>query len=151
MRKLVKIIPHRDSVMDKIRILILEDTGSDADLMEFELQEAGIPFTSQRAKTESDYVRALREFSPDLILSNYDLPQYTGTLALAEAKKICPEVPFVLVTDVIDENDGLVREMLAQGAWECVLKDHLERLAPAVRKVLRTKSGNGNIAEKRES
>lgn len=144
----MKIIPHRDSVMDKIHILILEDTGSDADLMEFELQEAGIPFTSQRAKTESDYVRALREFSPDLILSKYDLPQYTGTLALAEAKKICPEVPFILMADVVDGADGLVREMLARGAKEWVLKDHMERLAPAVRKVLRSKSGNGNIAEK---
>ena len=130
--------------MDKIRILILEDTGSDADLMEFELQEAGISFTSQRAKTESDYVQALREFSPDLILSGYDLPQYTGALALVAAKKLCPEVPFILVTGVLDENDDLWRKILAQGARECVLKDHIERLPSAVRKVLRAKNGNGN-------
>ena len=85
--------------MDRIlRILILEDRTSDADLIEFGLQEAGIAFTSHRVVKERDYVRALQEFSPDLILSDYDLPQYTGTLALAAAKRLCPEVPFILVT-----------------------------------------------------
>ena len=79
--------------MDQIRILILEDTNEDADLMEFELQEAGIAFTSQRAKTEKDYVRGLREFSPDLILSDYDLPQYTGALALDAAKNYAQKFP----------------------------------------------------------
>lgn len=140
--------------MNKIlRILILEDRATDADLMEFELQEAGIAFTSQRVEKERDYVRALQEYSPDLILSDYDLPQYTGTLALAEAQRLCPGVPFILVTGAIDENDGLCSKILAQGARECVLKNHLERLAPAAQKVLKAKSGNGdgNAAGRRES
>jgi CheY-like chemotaxis protein len=140
--------------MDKIsRILILEDRTSDADLIEFGLQEAGIAFTSQRVAKEKDYVRALQEFSPDLILSDYDLPQYTGTLALAAAKRLCPEVPFILVTGALDENDGMCSEILAQGARECVLKNHLERLAPAVLKILKAKTGNGNgnAAGRRES
>ena len=120
-----------------LRILILEDRATDADLIEFGLQEAGIAFTSQRVEKERDYMRALKEFSPDLILSDYDLPQYTGALALEAAKRLCPDVPFILVTGAIDENDGLCSEILAQGARECVLKNHLERLAPAVLKVLK--------------
>jgi CheY-like chemotaxis protein len=132
-------------VMDEnLRILILEDRLSDAYLIEFELQEEGIVFTSQRAETESDYVRALQEFSPDLILSDYDLPQYTGSLALVAAKKLCPEVPFILVTGAVPEDDGLCSEILVQGAKECILKNHLERLAPAVRKALDVNGGNGN-------
>jgi CheY-like chemotaxis protein len=134
-----------------VRILILEDRTSDADLIEFGLQEAGIAFTSQRVAKERDYLRALQEFSPDLILSDYDLPQYTGTLALAAAKRLCPEVPFILVTGEIDENDGLCNEILAQGARECVFKNHLERLAPAVQKVLRVGNGNGNAASRQKS
>jgi CheY-like chemotaxis protein len=118
----------------KIRILILEDRFSDAELIEFELHEAGIPFTSQRAENEKEYVQALQEFSPDLILSDYDLPQYTGSLALAAAKKLHPEVPFILVTGAIHEDNCLFSEILARGARECILKNHLERLAPAVRK-----------------
>jgi CheY-like chemotaxis protein len=119
--------------------------------MEFELQEMGIAFTSQRAKTERDYVRALREFLPDLILSDYDLPQYTGALALEAAKRICPEVPFILVTGFLDAQDGLCSEIIAQGARECVLKNHLERLAASVRKVLKAKNGIGNNGKPKES
>lgn len=138
--------------MDKnIRILILEDRVSDAELIEFELREAGIAFTSKRTETEKDFVRALQEYSPDLILSDYDLPQYTGALALVAAKRLSPEVPFILVTGAIDEKNGLCRAILAQGARECVLKNHLEELAPAVRKVLSRNSGNGDVAGKRES
>jgi CheY-like chemotaxis protein len=121
-----------------LRILILEDRASDADLMEFGLQEAGIAFTSRRVDREGDYVRALEEFSPDLILSDYDLPQYTGALALDAAKRLRPGIPFILVTGILDEEDGVCGKILAQGARECIFKSHLERLAPAVRKALGT-------------
>jgi CheY-like chemotaxis protein len=138
--------------MEKIlRILILEDRVSDADLIEFELQEAGIAFTSQRTDTERGYVRALQEFSPDLILADYDLPQYTGSLALAAAKKLRPEIPFILVTGAVTEHDGLCSEILVQGAKACILKNHLERLAPAVWKAIKVKGGNGNVAGEMES
>jgi CheY-like chemotaxis protein len=138
--------------MDKIlRILILEDRVSDADLIEFELQEAGIAFTSQRAETERDYVKALQEFSPDIILADYDLPQYTGSLALVAAKRLRPEVPFILVTGALTEDDGLCGEILLQGAKGCILKNHLDQLAPVVRKALGVNGGNGNATGKKES
>jgi CheY-like chemotaxis protein len=138
--------------MDKIfRVLILEDRASDADLMEFELQEAGVTFTSRRTDKEKEFVQALQEFSPDLILSDYDLPQYNGSLALAAAKRLRPEIPFILVTGAITESDSLCNEIIAQGARECVLKNHLDRLAAAVRKVLGADNGNGNTAGKGES
>ena len=135
----------------KIRILILEDRFTDADLIEFELQEGGIAFTSERAENEKEYVRALQEFSPDIILADYDLPQYTGSLALVAAKKLRPKVPFILVTGAITEEDGLCSEIRAQGAKECILKNHLERLAPAVRWALGMNGGNGNDTGKRAS
>jgi CheY-like chemotaxis protein len=138
-----EIIPVPVLCMDKVlRILILEDRASDADLMEFGLEEAGIAFTSRRVVKERDYVRALQEFSPDLILSDYDLPQYTGSLALAAAKKLCPDVPFILVTGAVDETDGLCSDIVAQGARECIFKNHLERLAPAVLKALAANNGD---------
>lgn len=126
-----------DDMKRILRILILEDRSSDADLIEFELREAGIDFTSRRAEREKDYLQALEEFSPDLILSDYDLPQYTGALALAAVKRLSPEVPFILVTGAITERDGLFSEIITQGARECVLKNHLEKLAPAVRRAFR--------------
>ena len=131
---------------NNLHILILEDRISDAKLIEFELQEAGIDFTSQLVETEKDYVRALQEFSPDLILSDYELPQYSGALALIAAKRLCPDVPFILVTGAIDKYVGLYDEILAQGARGCVLKNNLERLAPFVWRVLRN-SGSDSAAD----
>jgi CheY-like chemotaxis protein len=125
------------SAVDKvIRILILEDRTSDADLMEFALMDAGFTFTSQRTMDETTFLRGLEEFSPDLILSDYDLPQYNGSLALAEAKARFPEVPFILVTGALDKDVGKVGEILAGGAHDYVLKNRLDLLAPAVHSAL---------------
>ncbi len=121
--------------MDKpLRILILEDRPSDADLMEFELQEAGLTFISKRVMTEDAFLRELEEFCPDLILSDYDLPQYTGFLALSEAKIKCPDVPFILVTGAIGEDRAI--EILTHGAKDYVMKSRLHRLVPAVHRAL---------------
>jgi len=117
-----------------LRVLILEDCQADADLVEFELQEAGFDFVAKRTATESDYVRALQEFSPDLILSDYDMPLYDGIGALMEARRQCPDVPFILVTGAMREEKAI--EILTRGAKDYVMKNRLERLAPAIRRVL---------------
>ncbi len=123
--------------MDKnIRVLILEDCVSDADLMEFELMEAGVQFISKRTTNENEFLRALEEFSPDLIICDYELPQYSGALALGEAKKRFPDVPFILVTDALNEEPEKIGKILAVGASDYVLKDHLDQLVPAIRGAL---------------
>jgi CheY-like chemotaxis protein len=119
-----------------IRILILEDRASDADLIEFELREAGLHFISKRTTNEKEFRRQLEEFSPDLILSDYDLPQYDGALALAEVKRRFPKVPFILVTGALDKDPEVIGKMIAKGASDYVLKDRLEQLVPAVHSAL---------------
>ena len=116
-------------------ILILEDNAADAELIQFELQEAGISFTATLVTTPEDYRRNLQESPPDLILSDYDLPRYNGALALAEARMRCPDTPFILVTGAVSEDRAI--EILTQGAKDYVLKTRLQqRLAPAVRRAL---------------
>jgi CheY-like chemotaxis protein len=124
-----------------IRILILEDRASDADLIEFELRESGLAFKSKRTTNEKEFLCTLKDFSPDLILSDYDLPQYDGARALAEVKRVHPQVPFILVTGAFDKAGDQINEILAKGADDCVLKHQLERLAPAVYKALRMRTG----------
>ncbi len=120
------------------RILILEDMEADKDLMEFELQETGVTFISKWAKTEKEYLRALQDFLPDLIISDCALGQYNGASALMEARRCCPEVPFIVVTGVLDSkvDADLVREFTSRGAADFVFKDHLDRLGPAVKEIL---------------
>ncbi|MCE5261925.1 MAG: PAS domain S-box protein [Deltaproteobacteria bacterium] len=120
---------------ESLRFLILEDSPADAELMQFELHEAGFLFDSKVVETERDFVRELQEFSASLILSDYDLPKYSGALALAEAKKRCPDTPFILVTGAVTEDRAI--DILTQGAKDYVLKSRLQqRLAPAVQRAL---------------
>ncbi|MHB9096392.1 MAG: PAS domain S-box protein [Syntrophales bacterium] len=120
---------------ESLRILILEDKPIDAELVQYELQEAGFAFTSNVVMAEKEYVQALQEFSPDLILSDFDLPRYNGALALAEARKRRPDTPFILVTGAVGEDRAI--EILTQGAKDYVLKSRLQqRLVPAVRRAL---------------
>ena len=120
---------------EALRILILEDNRADAELVQFELEEAAFVFSSKVVMTEEDFVRELQEFSPDLILSDYDLPKYSGALALAEASRRCPDTPFILVTGAVTEDRAI--DILTQGAKDYVLKNRLgQRLAPAVRRAL---------------
>jgi CheY-like chemotaxis protein len=126
-------------MVDHIRILILEDRASDADLVEYELMQSGIAFTARRTMNEKEFLLACEEFCPDLILSDYDLPQYNGALALAEAKRRLPEVPFILVTGALDKDEEQFSKILAGGAADVVLKSSLDRLVPAVNDALRAK------------
>ncbi|MCK9393100.1 MAG: response regulator, partial [Syntrophales bacterium] len=119
---------------ETIHILILEDLATDAELIQFELQESGLVFTANWVTTEDEYLRALQDSPPDLILSDYDLPRYNGVVALAEARRRCPDIPFILVTGAIGEDRAI--EVLTQGAKDYVLKNRLQRLAPAVRRAL---------------
>jgi len=117
-----------------IRVLILEDTATDAELMEEELREAGISFISKRVMAEHEYLHELDNFSPDLILSDYNLPRYDGASALLAAKTRCPDVPFILVTGALGEERAI--DIFTRGANDYVMKGRLERLAPAVQRAL---------------
>lgn len=127
---------------NEIRILILEDLASDAELVKYCLEEAGFAFTTRWAVNQKEFLRGLDEFYPDLILSDYHLPKYNGALALAEAKKRLPDVPFILVTGERRKDEDRIKHFLVGGASDYILKDRLELLPPAIHKALKMKSGS---------
>jgi DNA-binding NtrC family response regulator len=122
------------AVKDNIRILILEDTASDAALMEDELQNAGRDFVSIIVSNKKSYLAALDNFFPDIILSDYNLPQYDGVRALNDARSRLPDIPFILVTGAIGED--LAIDIFINGANDYVMKNRLQRLVPAVQRAL---------------
>ncbi len=118
-----------------LRVLMLEDNPADIELVQFELEEAGIEFIAKVVMTKKDFIKELTEFEPDIILSDYDLPQYTGAMALADAKLFRPNIPFILVTGAITEDRAI--DTLTSGAKDYVMKSRLSRLVPSVRRALK--------------
>jgi len=119
----------------EIRILILEDNPIDAELADYTLKAAGLNFISKVVETEGEYRSALNEFSPDLILSDYDLPTFNGADALSIVKEIRPDLPFILYTGALGEERAI--EILTGGATDYVMKNRLSRLVPAVERALK--------------
>jgi PAS domain S-box-containing protein len=117
-----------------LRILLLEDNPDDAELIANELQYSDFEFVLQHVDSPEFYKIALQDFRPDLILSDYDLPLFTGVSALAEAKSKCPDIPFILVTGAVSEEIAI--EILTNGARDYVLKNRISRLVPAVKRAL---------------
>ncbi|HWP92048.1 MAG TPA: EAL domain-containing protein [Thermodesulfobacteriota bacterium] len=122
-------------VIRELRILLLEDNPADADLIRHELSKASTQFLLRQADTEETYLKELKEFAPDLILSDYTLPSFDGMSALAIAKEKCPEVPFIFVTGSLGEETAI--ETLKSGATDYVLKDRLSRLVPSIHGALK--------------
>lgn len=119
---------------NELRILILEDVPSDAELVEDELREGGVTFVSRRAADRRSFIEELAEFSPELILSDYSLPGFDGQSALRIVTDKYPDIPFIFVSGALGEE--LAIELLKEGATDYVLKDKLSRLVPAVERAL---------------
>jgi PAS domain S-box-containing protein len=146
-------------VFEEFRILILEDNPADRELLEFELRSAGYQYKSKTVENKSAYTKALQDFQPDIILSDYDLPGFTGAEALKIKKKVCPDIPFILITGAIGEERAI--EMLTGGATDYILKRNLARFIPAVQRALHeayehrkrkeAEAERDNLLDKRES
>jgi sigma-B regulation protein RsbU (phosphoserine phosphatase) len=118
-----------------IRILVLEDSALDAELILRELKQGGIAFTSTCVQTRDQFERALREHPPGIILADYKLPAFDGAQALAMSRGICPDVPVIVISGAVGEETAV--ELLKNGATDFVLKDRLGRLVPAFHRAMR--------------
>lgn len=131
------------------RILILEDVASDAELIERELRNADITFISERVGTKEGFSKALTEFEPDIILSDYNLPQFSGLKALRLLKEKNIAVPFILVTGSLSEEVAV--ECMKEGAADYILKSTLTRLPSAVVSALKRSQTEKEKAEALEA
>lgn len=114
---------------------MLEDDAADAELTKFALRKGGLSFSVDRVETREEYLQALNEQKPTLILSDYSLPGFNGHDALTMAREKCPDTPFIFVTGTMGEEVAI--ETLKSGATDYVLKTRLSRLMPAVNRALR--------------
>ncbi len=119
-------------VTAELRIVMIEDQESEAELALNHLRQAGRHCVAKRVETEAELRHALATFAPDVILSDFTLPQFDGMSALAIARETAPDVPFIFVSGTIGEERAI--EALRCGATDYVLKSNLRRLAPAVQR-----------------
>jgi len=118
-----------------LRILLLEDVPADAALIERHLTKSGLEFISQRVDTRARFEEALRDFVPDIILSDHGLPGFDGSAALQLVNQRFPALPVILVTGSLNEETAV--EFMKAGAADYILKDHLTRLPEAIRRAIR--------------
>ena len=120
---------------EQTRVLIVEDVETDADLALRELKRAGMRCVGRRVETEPDFRRALSEFVPHVVISDFSMPRFDGMEACAIARELCPDVPFIFVSGTIGEEYAI--RALKNGAVDYVLKTNLIRLPPAVDRAMR--------------
>ncbi len=118
------------SKMATLRILMVEDLVTDAELAERELRSAELSFIMTRVETAEEFIHCLESFAPDIVLSDYCLPCFNGMAALQLTQKLRPATPLIIITGSINEETAVA--CMKAGASDYVLKDRLSRLGPAV-------------------
>ncbi|WFU39115.1 PAS domain S-box protein [Bradyrhizobium sp. CB82] len=118
-----------------LRILLLEDNSTDAELIQDLLETDGLFFEITRVQTRVEFEGALNNVAIDLILADYQLPSFDGLSALNLALRTHPNLPFIFVSGTLGEEVAV--EALKIGATDYVLKTSLSRLVPSMRRALR--------------
>jgi PAS domain S-box-containing protein len=116
------------------RILHLEDSAVDADLIAERLRFGGLDAAITRVDGREEFIAALRRGGIDLILADFSLPAFDGISALALARQEAPRVPFIFVSGTLGEDAAV--EALKDGATDYVVKQRLTRLPAAVARAL---------------
>ena len=118
---------------DTLRVLIAEDSSDDAELIVRELRRAGFEPEWRRVDTEAEYLLCLSA-DLDVILSDYEMPQFNAPRALDLVHERGLDVPFIIVSGTIGEEVAVAA--MTRGAADYLLKDRLTRLGPAIRRAM---------------
>ncbi|MBL8472805.1 MAG: EAL domain-containing protein [Rhodocyclaceae bacterium] len=113
-----------------LRILLVEDVECDAELARLELERRNIAADWLRVWTEADFLAALAQFRPDVILSDLAMPGLDGWRVLELARSEAPDLPFIFLSGTLNEADAI--EALKGGAVDYIFKSRPDRLAPAL-------------------
>lgn len=128
-------VEARMSDARQYKVLVLEDSPEDFELLQRRLSKTGLKLSIKHVLTKNEYADNLEKFGPDIIISDYKLPEFDGLSALALAKERNPGIPFIMISGFIDDN--FASETLKAGVTDYILKDRPERLGAAVERALR--------------
>ena len=118
----------------RLRVLLVEDNPADVELVLAALRKDGFDVSSDVVQTVEEFTLRIQANGFDVILADYNLPQWRGIEALEILRCANLDVPLIVVTGYLGEEKAV--ECIKQGATDCVLKDHLTRLPVSVRRAL---------------
>jgi PAS domain S-box-containing protein len=113
-----------------LRILLIEDNPSDAELIKYELKRAEVPLIARCVATKKSFLQELRENPPDAIISDFSMPQFDALDALKALKARRMSIPFILVTG--SQSEEVAVQCIQEGADDYILKSSLKRLPSAL-------------------
>jgi PAS domain S-box-containing protein len=117
------------------RILIVEDHQADAELIKLNLEKADLNAEIQIISTKKDLLQVLENDPPDLVISDYNMHDFTGENVLEMVRERFPDLPFILVTGYLGEKKAV--EIMTSGANDYVMKDELDRLGLAAKREIK--------------
>jgi signal transduction histidine kinase len=126
-----------DKAKTKLRVLLVEDNPDDVELELLTLRKNGFEVSGDVAQTAEEFTSRIKTNHYDLILADYNLPQWRGTEALEILCRENLDVPLIVVTGYLGEEKAV--DYIKQGASDCVLKDRMVRLPASVRRALQEK------------
>ena len=127
-------LDKQNRVLPNIRVLQVEDSQLDAELVLAELDADGIEYEVRLVDAEPDFLTALTQFQPDIVLSDLSMPGFSGQRALELLREHSEDVPFIFISATLGEDAAI--EALRNGATDYILKQNPARLASAVRRAL---------------
>lgn len=117
-----------------MKILLVEDLPADAEIAIRELTRWGLVFEHRHVDTREAFLRELSRFRPDVVISDYSMPQFDGMQALKLSLQEDPYLPFIILTGSMNESTAV--ECMKAGATDYVIKSHIARLPVAVQEAL---------------
>ena len=133
---------HINKKYHKLRILSLEDSINDFEIIKELLLKANFDFEIDRVENEQEFIRAIADPKYDIILSDFNLPGYDAFGALSVSLQLCPEIPFIVVSGSIGEETAI--ELIKNGAIDYILKDKPDKLPYSIKRALQ------EVKEKKE-
>jgi len=119
-----------------LSVLLVEDSPDDAFLLERHLRRNGFQLTLTRVETAAEMLVALAgEDLPDVVLADYNLPNFSGPAALKIVKESGIDLPFIMMSGAMSEETAV--ESMRAGAQDYVTKQNLTRLVPALERELK--------------
>lgn len=133
MKEDIIMIDKKDT-LGKLKVLSLEDSDLDFEIISLQLINAGYDLNINQVDNRNDFLSAIQNDFFDVVLADFNLPQFDAFEALKLCNEICPDIPFICVSGSIGEIIAI--ELLKKGAVDYVLKDRMERLPFAIKRAI---------------